>query len=463
MTSVLDDGQNGTLDDGQGAPLTSDQGGDTVGSGSSTGDGSMAGSRNDADGSAVVIYMPFDTDFSDTKGHTVSANSTCSIVSSPAKFGSGSASIQEDSNFNQGLINVQVSDGALDFEAGDFEIELWLYVPVTVDRTGDIIEMLASGTQSGQTISLTINTSGELSAFVTPQGSYNAQYSLDGGTTKPEDWNYITLSRSGDTLYLALNGVPVSTAMSPGIAFTNPPAMRILNYSHGFFYDDVRVLKGKSIQKGTVTTPPTTSAAQSPGSPASTSGSLPKDTDAAPIASAKGGTSASASGALPKATDGSPKASAGGGVMGSASGSVSHDTVSSPQGTSSSQSPSQSPSKVPHQGTSSSQIDPPVTSQPYIFLVKREAVEGFIDGIFGMLLCLEMDQDTTDDAVISTADDIFQSMNPLIRTPYFDAVDHLCSAVSGEMSQPFDYLILQDIRFASGPLSGDNVRSANIP
>jgi hypothetical protein len=202
-----------------------------------------------------------------TNNFTITRNgNTTQGTFSPFSVGAG-----EWSNYFDGNDYLSVPDSAaLELGSGDFTIECWFY-PLANAYNSLVTKDAPSGTRSWGWVAWDHNSSGTLkTVFFIPAGAQvNGTAALNINA-----WNFLTVTRSGNTMYLGVNGSVSSHAWTSTIpdgttaifiGAQNGPG-GISSYTNGYL-SNVRLVVGQSVSAYQSTfTPPTIPATQTSGS-----------------------------------------------------------------------------------------------------------------------------------------------------------------------------------------------------
>jgi hypothetical protein len=164
------------------------------------------------------------------------------VSTTQAKF--GTTSMYFDGS-GDGLIG-PVSN-LFDFGSGDFCVEFWANIPST-SGTGYFVSVWedAGGSDANSSWLIRLNNNGTLITHLT-QGSSTFN-TLASGTLSTNTWFHCAYTRSGNTIYLFIDGVLAQSASVSGAMNTVVRALRVGYQSGGSvltgYLDDLRITKG---------------------------------------------------------------------------------------------------------------------------------------------------------------------------------------------------------------------------
>lgn len=203
--------------------------------------------RRGASGAAVVFKMDADATAADSSvyARTVSL-SGAAISTAQSKFGGGSLLVSSSSGTSN--IATAVNGPELDFGAGDFTVEMWVYP--TAYATG-ILAFHGLSTSEFYPWQAYMDSSGAVNF----RGFYDTAsfaYSLSGSLLPLAAWTFLQFQRAGSTVRYAVNGAVVASAsITPGASLWHPTtAIAIGNYQSGAalpfvgYIDDMRISAG---------------------------------------------------------------------------------------------------------------------------------------------------------------------------------------------------------------------------
>jgi hypothetical protein len=145
-----------------------------------------------------------------------------------------------------------------DFGSGDFCVEFWANIPST-SGTGYFVSVWedAGGSDANSSWLIRLNNNGTLITHLT-QGSSTFN-TLTSGTLSTNTWFHCAYTRSGNTIYLFIDGVLAQSASVSGAMNTVVRALRVGYQSGGSvltgYLDDLRITKGNARYTATFTPP----------------------------------------------------------------------------------------------------------------------------------------------------------------------------------------------------------------
>jgi len=219
----------------------------------------------------VTLLLPFDgaggsTTITDESslGNTVTLNGALAVSTAQSKFGGASIRMPTQASTTD-YLTVPNSTSILNV-ASDFSIQFWYRLDASfTGSTGYLLTTYNDATGSG------------IDVYVGSLGATGARFSCDifnasGGSvvglqtdrlvTRDGTWHYLEVSRSGNTLYLFVDGsLEASGAISAG-AVSDDPLIQICGSSDGFgsgygWMDDLRLTNGAARNATSYTVPTT--------------------------------------------------------------------------------------------------------------------------------------------------------------------------------------------------------------
>ena len=192
---------------------------------------------NGANGSTTM------TDSSRYK-HTVSSANAAALTTSVFKYGTASLFCDGSNDF------IFIPDHAeLDFAAGDFTIEMWVY-PLS-GSGDDFFLSKGTSTQPGPYELGVSRSTGTLIVSMMSTSVFRFAYQLTCGAITLNAWNHVGLERTGTTIRVYRNGVVGRAFSHSGFLWNNASPVNIgrgsiNNFSYSYFagyVDDVRFSK----------------------------------------------------------------------------------------------------------------------------------------------------------------------------------------------------------------------------
>lgn len=194
----------------------------------------------------VVLAMHMDdTGLTDAKGHPITIYGNAARSEAQSKFGGYSA-------YFDGTGDYLTTPASSDFTFGSsgFTIEAWIY-PTNSTAEQGVFTRWSSVATSNEALFFGVRPNGVLVLLLTSNGLYqsaNDFYSASG-VIAYNAWNHIACCRSGDNIYLFVNGVVVKTATFSGSIFASTLVGSVgasTNAANAYFgyIDDLRVTKG---------------------------------------------------------------------------------------------------------------------------------------------------------------------------------------------------------------------------
>lgn len=190
----------------------------------------------------AVSYMPFDTDFTDTKGMTWTMNNRgytdLVINTSVKKFGAGSLSSTQRTG-----AWMQTSSNAKFTWAGNFSVSMWLKAEAIYGN--QLMYLFDNNGAGAARFGLALNTNaGQLTVYY---NSTNANLSDSSGLNETTSWHFVNVQRVGDTITGYVDGVALpNTIDATGLTFSSgsTPVMANLSLESVWCYDDFMIVKG---------------------------------------------------------------------------------------------------------------------------------------------------------------------------------------------------------------------------
>ncbi|MEH1777006.1 LamG domain-containing protein, partial [Nostoc sp.] len=210
-----------------------------IGLSSGGGDDGNGNNSNDPHFSNVSLLLPFDGNFVDIKSNTITSSGDVNIASSGQKWGSGSASF-----FGNGGNLTIPNSSAFNLTGRDFTIECWINTTNTSNAYHTIVDKYDS---SGSVGSFQLTQVGGRVEFW--YASFSASVPLlssANGSISVGTWYFISVTRSGNTFKLYIDGTEVATAtyspagLNPSIPINIGSQANAGNWFFGKI-DDVRI------------------------------------------------------------------------------------------------------------------------------------------------------------------------------------------------------------------------------
>lgn len=175
------------------------------------------------------------TNIVDSSKNNIATTPTGVVISTTQnKYGSGSLYFNGSSQYIRTAAN-----SGFTFGTGDFTVELWFYS----SATGAYLTLFST-TWAYQTVNqLRVSTGNNNNTLLL--ATYPGDL-ISAGTYSNNSWNYLTVTRSGTTLRLFLNGVITGTVTNSQSFVSDTFGLGGLSegyYFNGYMYD-VRVTKG---------------------------------------------------------------------------------------------------------------------------------------------------------------------------------------------------------------------------
>ena len=193
----------------------------------------------------TVLLIAGEHNLEDSKGHTVTVVGNTALSTEAARF--GGKSIKFDGSGDQLSI---VSSPDFGLGAGDWTVEGWVYLPVSLS-TNDYIMDLRSG--AGQ--------EGGFRVTSTEKLSYFGSITIDAATTlSTERWYHFAFVRSVNTLAIYLDGQIDGTGDLTGLDFgADRPCKIGANYDDvgelRCYMEQIRITKGEALYTTNFTPP----------------------------------------------------------------------------------------------------------------------------------------------------------------------------------------------------------------